>query len=218
MFEDEGYAIIPQVIDTATCEAVIAQLACEKTAGTRNFLGNTWCQEVARVVKSHRRVTELLPSNAAAVQCIFFDKSPEKNWMVPFHQDLSVPVAAKVKHPECTRWSEKEGFLYLQAPDHILASLLAVRINLDDCGPNDGPLRILPGSHLHGRVEEGQIAAERQRKNEVICSGQKGDALVMHPLLLHASSKTDVPSFRRVLHFLFGPVELPYGLRWPLAI
>jgi len=31
----------------------------------------------------------------------------------------------------------------------------------------------------------------------------------MRPLLLHASSKAVVQSFRRVLHFLLGPAALP---------
>ena len=46
---------------------------------------------------------------------------------------------------------------------------------------------------------------------------QGGDALVLRPLLLHASSKGNGHSRRRVLHFVFGPRELPCGLRWPEA-
>jgi hypothetical protein len=40
----------------------------------------------------------------------------------------------------------------------------------------------------------------------------------MRPLLLHASSKASGSSLRRVLHFLFGPRDLPHGLRWQHAI
>ena len=38
--------------------------------------------------------------------------------------------------------------------------------------------------------------------------------MLMRPLLLHASSKTAGTSRRRVLHFLFGPRELAFGLVW----
>jgi hypothetical protein len=41
--------------------------------------------------------------------------------------------------------------------------------------------------------------------------------LVMRPLVLHASSKATGTSKRRVLHILFGPPELPYGLEWAYA-
>lgn len=36
----------------------------------------------------------------------------------------------------------------------------------------------------------------------------------MRPLLLHASSKATGRSRRRVLHFVYGPAQLPSGLRW----
>jgi len=40
----------------------------------------------------------------------------------------------------------------------------------------------------------------------------------MRPLLLHASSKGTGTSRRRVLHFLFGPRDLPLGLQWQRAV
>src|SRR5581483_5304455 len=46
-------------------------------------------------------------------------------------------------------------------------------------------------------------------------AGTRGGAMLMRPLLLHASSKVTVDSTRRVLHFVFGPEHLPVGLRWP---
>jgi hypothetical protein len=41
--------------------------------------------------------------------------------------------------------------------------------------------------------------------------------MLMRPLLLHASSRASGASRRRVLHFVFGPRELPFGLAWALA-
>jgi hypothetical protein len=43
----------------------------------------------------------------------------------------------------------------------------------------------------------------------------KGGAMIMRPLLLHASSKSSVGLPRRVLHFVYGPAALPEGLCWP---
>jgi hypothetical protein len=59
------------------------------------------------------------------------------------------------------------------------------------------------------------VAALRQASGEVACAAPRGSALVMRPLLLHGSSKARGTRLRRVLHFLFGPRELPFGLRWP---
>jgi hypothetical protein len=45
-----------------------------------------------------------------------------------------------------------------------------------------------------------------------------GGVLLLRPLLLHASSKARSPCHRRVLHFLFGPEVVGYGLRWQHAV
>ena len=36
-------------------------------------------------------------------------------------------------------------------------SMLVVRLHLDDCGEDNGPLRVLPGSHRLGRLTSEQI-------------------------------------------------------------
>jgi len=42
----------------------------------------------------------------------------------------------------------------------------------------------------------------------------RGTALVMRPLLLHASSSCAIPKSRRVIHLEFASAELPHGLDW----
>jgi len=208
------------VLEEDECGEIAAQVAAAsgRRAGTRTLLTETWCQKLAQSLEQHAMISTLLPSNPVAVQCIFFDKSPEKNWLVKFHQDLSIPVEEKIDHPDCSGWSKKQGVFYVQPRVEVLEQLVAVRLHIDECGPLNGPLRVVPGSHRRGRVSEGEIVAERKRLGEVVCSVGKGDALVIRPLLLHASSKATAPTFRRVLHFLFGSPSLPYGLRWHDAV
>jgi hypothetical protein len=43
---------------------------------------------------------------------------------------------------------------------------------------------------------------------------RQGDAILMQPLLLHASSTARLRSGRRVVHLEFAAEELPNGLRW----
>ena len=94
----------------------------------------------------------LIPAGHVAVQCTYFEKSASRNWLVPIHQDLSIPVARRVDAPGLRGWSQKEGALFVQAPVELLAQLVAVRVHLDACGADDGPLRVLPGSHRLGLV------------------------------------------------------------------
>jgi ectoine hydroxylase-related dioxygenase (phytanoyl-CoA dioxygenase family) len=113
-------------------------------------------------------------------------------------------------------WSRKEGCLLVQAPVSLLEQLVAVRLHLDPCGADDGALRVVPGSHRDGRTDSEDREADGRA--EIVCDLETGGALVMRPLLLHSSRKATGASRRRVLHFLFGPRELPYGLRWAAVV
>lgn len=130
------------------------------------------------------------------------------------HQDLSIPVRQRIESAHCAGWSKKEGQWFVQPPIEVLEQLVAIRIHLDASTPENGPLRIVPGSHRSGRLKS--IAEDSRRlAGEVPVLGARGAAIVMRPLLLHASSKAAAQALpRRVLHFVFGPRELPCGLEW----
>jgi ectoine hydroxylase-related dioxygenase (phytanoyl-CoA dioxygenase family) len=121
----------------------------------------------------------------------------------------------EVGGPQLARALGKEGVLQVQPPAAVLEQLVAVRLHLDDCGPQDGPLRVLPGSHTAGVRPEGALASA---EGAVVCTAPRGSALLMRPLLMHASSKANGHSLRRVLHLLFAPPALPLGLRWHHAV
>ena len=52
-------------------------------------------------------------------------------------------------------------FWYLSTPEsaELLARMLTIRLQLDDSGPGDGPLRVLPGSHCAGKLGAPGLAA-----------------------------------------------------------
>lgn len=215
-FEADGFAGIPHVLPSGECESLAEMLAAlgSDTAGTRCLLAEDWCRTLAQRLRAHAGIAQLLPEHYAAVQCTYFEKSVERNWLVPIHQDLSIPVAARVEHPALRGWSEREGGIFVQPPAEVLAQLVAVRVHLDPCSNNDGPLQFVPGTHRHGRIGAEDARCYRQAGPVVACTMERGDALAMRPLVLHASSKADGGSRRRVLHFVFGPRELPFGLAW----
>ena len=216
MLADDGFELVRGVLDPAECEALAVRIAPggRSSAGSRGLLAESWCRELADRLRGSERLAALIPGDFAAMQCTFFEKSRGGNWLVPWHQDLSIPVAGRVEHPSLRGWSEKEGTTFVQPPDAVLAELVAVRLHLDPCGPEDGPLRVIPGSHRLGRLDPEAVPDARRSAAEVACLAGRGDALAMRPLLLHASSRSEGAGRRRVLHFLFGPAQLPFGLRW----
>lgn len=220
MLDEAGFAEVPSVLAADQCAELATALdgAGSGRAGSRNLLDLPVCQRLAATFKAHAQVGPVLPRGAVAVQCTLFDKSADNNWLVALHQDLSIPVQARVAHPDCSGWSEKEGVLYVQPPVAVLESLVALRAHLDDCGSANGPLRVVPESHRHGRLSADAARALREQRGAFECIARRGDVLAMRPLLLHSSSKAQAQAPRRVLHFLFGPKELPCGLKWHRAV
>ncbi|QQP96352.1 phytanoyl-CoA dioxygenase family protein [Lysobacter enzymogenes] len=225
----DGYAYWPQAFDAhdATalaalrhaCEGAAADSGPDPDAGDRDLLREPWCGELAARLRERLAGAGLLAQDAVAVQCTLFRKSANRNWKVTLHQDLSIPVAARVQDARLSAWSRKQGGHFVQPPAELLERLLAVRLHLDPCGPGDGPLRVVPGSHRHGRLDAAAAAALRASQGETACTAQRGDLLIMRPLLLHASSKATRPQGRRrVLHFLYGPREPGYALHWSVSI
>lgn len=218
-FDTDGYAVVPDILSGDQCAAYAGQvhLADAASGGTRCLLAQPWCAQLAVSLRAHPALTGHIGAQRVAVQCTYFEKSADRNWLVPVHQDLSIPVAARVAEPALRGWSEKEGVTYVRAPLEVLQDLVAVRLHLDDCGPRDGPLCVVPGSHRHAIIGDDQAIALRKAGLETVCVAA-GAAMLLRPLLLHASSKGSGNGRRRVLHVVFGPRNLPFGLVWNMAI
>lgn len=219
--EAQGFLRLPGVLGAVDVAAMAAHVdACDgDDAGTRNLLQHAWCRALVAPLRLRLRDLGVLAEDALAVQCTLFRKSQSRNWKVALHQDLSIPVAEKVANEALSGWSHKEGSHFVQPPTALLERLTVVRIHLDPCTDSDGPLRVVPGSHLVGKLSAQRASALREERGETQCTARPGDLLIMRPLLLHASSKASRPQGRRrVLHFLFGPSDPGHALRWSLAI
>ena len=216
-FDDAGFEVLAALLGEEDLAGIAARLARRSGVGERNLLDEAWCADLARRLRADPRVAHALPRTHAAVQCTSFEKSVERNWRVPVHQDLAIPVAARIEHPALGGWSNKGGTWFVQPPAEVLESLVALRLHVDDCGVDDGPLHVVAGSHRQGRIDEARAIALRNECGTVTCPVARGGGMLMRPLLLHASSKAIGASRRRVLHFLFGPPRRPFGLAWALA-
>jgi hypothetical protein len=215
-FAKTGLALVPGALTADECVAVSNHIAAlpPNAAGTRCMLSHSWCATLANKLRTQFAIASLVPLKFVACQCTYFEKSAERNWLVGFHQDLAIPVLERINEPNLSGWSQKEGDLYVNASQRLLEQLIAVRLHIDPCTVDDGPLRVLAGSHLLGRINAQQVLDHIKGIEPTTCVAEQGSALLMRPLLLHASSKSRGTGKRRVLHFLFGPRELPYGLRW----
>jgi hypothetical protein len=218
VLEQDGFVVLPGVLSEAQCAFLAAKLAQEaaKGAGARNLLEAEWCAALAATLRDTLELGSAL-ADCLAVQCTYFEKSAQVNWLVPLHQDLCIPVREKVEHPQLRGWARKEGALFVQPPAAVIERMVAVRVHIDDCNGDNGPLRVVPRSHRLGRLRVEDQRAQRDAVGEVACTTPRGGVVAMKPLLLHVSSKSTSSRPRRVLHYLYGPRELPFGLAWARA-
>jgi len=203
----DGYALIHKVLSADERQQILASIASlamlpARRAGSRDLLQHTWCQALAKRLPEHPALAPHL-AGLRPVQCTLFDKSGQRNWLVSWHQDLSLPVIEGINASAWSGHARKQGQPFAQPPAAVLASALAVRVHLDANTARNGPLRLLPGTHRQGRLSPQQIRALRDTHPETRCLAPAGSALAMRPLLLHASSRAEDHSPRRTLHFVF---------------
>jgi len=155
-----------------------------------------------------------LAGNPSLVRAILFDKTPESNWLVAWHQDKTVAVSSMFENPDWGPWSVKDGVHHVQVPLAVLNQMVTFRIHLDDTNKENGCLKLISGSHTSGILSQEEIHRYTKLRSPVFCEAKSGSALVMRPHILHASSKAIQPSQRRVLHLEYSSYELPSGIAW----
>ncbi len=162
----------------------------------------------------------ILGEGAQPVRSVYFDKVPNANWNVAWHQDTSIALKEKHEVEGFSPWSEKQGIIHTEPPEVYLKNMLTLRLHLDIADTETGALRILPGSHQNGRIPSRELIKiiEKSESNIEECIADPGDILLMSPLLFHSSRKAVTPSHRRVIHIEYSAMKLPSPLEWYEAI
>jgi ectoine hydroxylase-related dioxygenase (phytanoyl-CoA dioxygenase family) len=208
----DGFAIIPVCLDEATLQSFSAQFD-NTHHPERNLLSVPSVQALATSSPVREIMETVLGPQCFAVRGIFFNKTRTSNWKVVWHQDLTIAVRERKNVEGFGPWTLKAGVLHVQPPSEVMAGMLAIRLHLDESGCDNGPLRVIAGSHSAGRLSGTRISTWN-KEGSVTCTVPRGGALVMRPLLLHASSASTITKSRRVIHLEFAAAELPQGLNW----
>lgn len=211
--DEDGFGSFSLALPSLLTDELCAGVFVAERAGSRCLLDVGAVATAAKAVREALSDAGYLTRAAVAIQAIAFNKTPTTNWKVPWHQDVLFPFAEKVTAAGYDLACVKDGVDFARPPLAVLASMLAVRVHLDDCGADNGALRVAPGSHRLGILKGADIANSVSVCGERVCSAMAGVALLMKPLLLHASSPAASPSHRRVLHLVYydGP---PVAERW----
>ncbi|MBW1296360.1 phytanoyl-CoA dioxygenase family protein [Aquimarina litoralis] len=222
--EENGYSVLS---DLYSDDEISQILACiENAEQDRNsFMKTKDLFAIRQLIKNvpklnkllfNKKLTELISNISESkyflTKAIYFDKPGESNWFVAYHQDLSISVDKKADLEYYSNWTFKKGQYGVQPPIQILEDTITIRIHLDKTDKNNGALKVIPKSHLNGIVRTD--SKDWSIDEEFICEVEKGGAMLMKPLTLHASNRTTNGKKRRVIHLEFNRHNLTKPLDW----
>ncbi len=213
-----GYGIVPGCLSKQECEEIVKALSADAAsryrAGARHLMKNPAVSALA----NGNRLTELaeawLGRSAVPFRATLFEKSGTANWLIPWHQDTALPLVERFDLAGWGPWSEKAGASYAHAPAWALSRVIALRVHLDASDADNGPLRVIPGSHLAGVLSDQTVLEFVTTNDPVECCVPLGGVIAMRPLIVHSSSKVRSAKSRRVLHIEYADsLDLADGVR-----
>ena len=206
--EKDGLAILSGVFCAEEISSVLqhlhgAQLRRTR-AGIRHLMSDSQVAMLANDPRLLSIASEILDRDAFPFRATLFDKSPDANWLVNWHQDTALPLRTPKETPGWGPWSVKEGITYAHAPTHALDQVVALRLHLDASREQNGPLRVPPGTHKFGVLTDDEVYGLATKQPGLDCLAESGSVLAMRPLLIHSSSKSQIDAARRVLHIEYA--------------
>jgi phytanoyl-CoA hydroxylase len=221
-YKELGYLVVPDVLDRDEL-AKVRQTVDDIVAGARN-------------VTKHTEIYDLEDTHSQPAPRVRRIKTPHKHF--PLFADLVrhpriIEILADLIGPDirlhgsklnmksagfgaAVEWHQDWAF-YPHSNDDVLATGLYV----DDCGLENGPLLVLPGTH-NGPVYDhhangyfsGAIDPQLQQLNyraAVPLTGRAGSMTIHHARLVHGSALNTSPKPRRLLLYEYAAADA-----WPL--
>ena len=213
---DRGFEIVEGVLTSEACDDALE--AVRRAGRARNLMRVPEVGSLARSPRVLDIARRWVGPYAAPFRATLFDKSGLRNWFVIWHQDTTLPVESRADGEGWGPWSVKGGILHVRAPARALDRIVALRIHLDASTEDNGPLRVVPGSHVLGVLGSDEALEAAKRRPPESCLVGRGGGLAMRPLLVHASSRAESSRPRRVLHVEYADsLDLAPGLRLAIA-
>jgi ectoine hydroxylase-related dioxygenase (phytanoyl-CoA dioxygenase family) len=219
---DTGYWVTENVLSTEECDDIASELSQDRQsrgrAGARHLMSNRSIAALASDLRLLRIARLPLGDAAIPYRATLFEKSGRANWLVVWHQDTALPVELPFASKEWGPWSTKAGIHYAHAPTWALNHIVALRVHLDSSTSENGPLRVIPGTHQEGVLTDQQVFELARTRKCVECIVPRGGVLAMRPLLIHSSSKAQSGAVRRVVHIEYAAsLELRRSIRLAVA-
>ena len=224
---NDGFYVVPTALSPEQTDTLLHEIetsiASDSSASIRSSRGTVYAARnlidsldqlipLIQATELIDHLTSAIGDQAGLVRVLYFDKPSDRSWSLPYHKDLTIAVEDNSLPTETfCKPTRKSGVDHVEASQAILENMVTLRIHLDTVTAANGPLQVIPASHRSGK----DIVPYDQEAVKILV--QRGDVLVMRPMIVHASGHTDPDKnlHRRILHLEFsGDAELPDGYRW----
>jgi len=160
--EADGVTIRTAVLASGDIDAINAEVSVDhdvlRSSGIRNL--EKKFRSIARVAFAPSVLSiaaSFLDATPRLVRALFFDKTPERNWFVGWHQDRTVALNRRLELPGWGPWTRKDGVDHVQPSRAVLNQMVTIRLHVDDADEEGGCPRVIPGSHRFGILTQGEI-------------------------------------------------------------
>ena len=212
-----GFALADVTLTDTQCDHLAASIPSARGA-TRGLLSHPTVLQFLQHKQLGSYLWSVIGRDLVAVKATLFDRTPPSQKNVEWHQDRVIEVRERMDVAGYEAWTMRNGVLHVEPPASVLEQMLAVRLYLDSCGEEDGPLRVLAGSHIRGKLSDAALQEQVATGAVVDLHATKGSVLLMRPLLVHTSAPARMPGHHRVLHIVFAPPEAVSPLEWATAV
>lgn len=221
--QDNGFSIIPDVFDSKEIQNIVEIIEKEKKENPNFrksqdlFVIRTFIKEIPalQAIVLNNKIRNLLKhfgENYQLVKSIYFDKPPKANWLVAWHQDLTISIKEKLEIQGFKNWLKKSTYFSVEPPQPYLDNIITLRIHLDNCTQENGALRVL--ANTHKRIQKQKDLSTQVFDSVQTCEAKKGAILAMKPLIWHSSRRSENEAKRRIIHLEFSNLDLPENLDW----
>lgn len=213
---ENGYVIIPEIYspeEISSITKLISDVHGEhELFGERQFLQRTPGLLDLLLNEALRKLLAEVAPGYFIIKSTYYDKPPQLNWFVSWHQDKIIFVKEKLDTFGFKTWTKKDNEYGVQPPAEYLGNIITLRIHLDDATATNGALKVIPHSHSEASVRS--VDTSFTDEDSVLCEVSAGGVMLMKPLLFHSSSRATSENPRRVIHVELCSLELPEGMEW----
>ncbi len=170
--------------------------------------------ELAKRISQSEGFEGIVGTGWRCVRAIAFNKTPDANWSLGWHQDRTIAVVRREDVAGFNVWSSKDDVIHVEPPFSFLERMVTLRVHLDPVEEGNAPLLIARGSHRLGKVAESTIQTIVDDAEIFTSRAKAGDGWLYATPVLHASARSRSAGERRVIHLDFSRDALPTPLEW----